>query len=88
MSILEILLGAVLIWAIIANIRGDYPSSRMKVSRPVSISEIVFIKIEKIDDNYYLWNKDTEDFLAQGPTIEKALQALMMRYPNTTFKNE
>jgi len=36
---------------------------------------------------YYLWDKDSDDFLAQGTTIEKAIDVMMDRYPNKIFKN-
>ncbi len=85
MSILEILLGAFLIWAILIRLRGDH-DTRIRVSHPVTASQVVYFKVEKIDGIFYLWNRDTDDFLAQGKTIEEAADVLIERFPNTVFK--
>jgi len=88
MSIFEIILGAFLVWAIIIRLRGNSHQNKIKISHPLIETNIVFYKVEKINNTFYLWNKDTDDFLAQGSTMEEAAKVLVERFPNTIFKGE
>lgn len=87
MSIFEIILGAFLIWAILAKLRGN-SDNRIRVSHPIVSVQKITLKVEKIDGIFYLWNKDTDDFLAQGKTVEEATNILVERFPNTIFNIE
>jgi hypothetical protein len=42
--------------------------------------------VEKHGPMLYIFAKDTNEFLAQGPTLQDALDILEKRFPNQTFK--
>ena len=41
--------------------------------------------IEKENDVFYFYDKDTHEFLSQGNTIDQALEKLIERYPGVDF---
>lgn len=45
-----------------------------------------FLKIEKIEGQLYLYDKETNDFLAQGTTLEDALEKVQKRFPGKRFQ--
>lgn len=48
-------------------------------------TEIRNIKIEVINETIYLWDASSEDFLAQGKTLEDAIDVLKIRFPDVKF---
>ena len=45
----------------------------------------IHVKMEVIDDIIYLWDSSTGDFLAQGKTLDDAIEVLKIRFPDTQF---
>lgn len=91
MSLLEFLLSIFLVYAILKKIaerRDENSNGRINVPHSFVKQEVIVFKIEKINDIYYLWNKDSEDFLAQGPTVEEALNIMVERFPDKIFRSE
>lgn len=43
------------------------------------------VKIEQHSSQYYLFRKDTDEFIAQGETFDLALAAAKARFPNLTL---
>jgi len=46
---------------------------------------VIQIKIEKNNGIFYVWNKETNDFMGQGKTKRELEDALMKRYPDKKF---
>lgn len=44
------------------------------------------IRVEKHGSTLYLYAKDTDEFLAQGSTLQEALATIEKRFPNQDFK--
>ncbi len=44
------------------------------------------VKVEKMGNQFYLFTKDTDEFLAQGHSLEEALEAIKKRFPDRNFK--
>jgi hypothetical protein len=44
------------------------------------------LKVEKHGDMIYLFAEDTDEFLAQAPTLQAALALVEKRFPNQLFK--
>lgn len=49
------------------------------------ISKPIPVKIEKLDNQFYLWNKDTDEFLSQGQSIDDAVKNLKLNFPDGDF---
>lgn len=43
------------------------------------------VKVEKVGDQIYLFDQETDDFLAQGPTLQDALDQVQKRFPGKKF---
>ena len=48
--------------------------------------ELVEVEIERVDNTYFIYSKTSKEFLAQGTSVEEALDSVHSRYPNQTFK--
>jgi hypothetical protein len=86
----DFLLGVLLIYIVLRLFftrQDEGMRGKIKVSHVHTDKDIIVFKIEEINGVYYLWDKDSDDFLAQGTTIEKAIDVMMDRYPNKIFKN-
>lgn len=46
---------------------------------------IINVNVEKIQDTFYLYNRDDNSFLAQGKDISTLMSVLEKQFPNTTF---
>lgn len=57
-----------------------------KGSDPVDLEIPEHMRIEKHGDQIYLYIEKTNEFLAQGSTLEEALANTEKRYPNRQFK--
>ena len=44
------------------------------------------LRVEKIGNQFYLFTKDTNEFLAQGLSLDDALESIKQRYPDRNFK--
>ncbi len=44
------------------------------------------IRVERHGNNIYLYAKDTEEFLAQGTSLQEALDVVEKRFPGQNFK--
>jgi hypothetical protein len=43
------------------------------------------IRVEQVGDSVFLYAEDTGEFLAQGTTLELALDTVKLRFPNEDF---
>ena len=48
--------------------------------------ELVEVEIERVDNVYFIYSKISKEFLAQGTSVEEALESVHSRFPNQTFK--
>lgn len=96
MSFIEFFLGAFLVYAIlrVLIVRRERMSAHVIQTQRISTPErfnkadIIFFKIEEINGIFYLWNKDSEDFLAQGATVEEAFNVMVERFPDKVFRSD
>lgn len=44
--------------------------------------------VEQTNDQYYLFTKDTDQFVGQGTTLEQAIESARQRFPNKQFQFE
>lgn len=47
--------------------------------------KIILVKIEKHKDTYYVFERETDTFVAQGRTAEELKEAMLKRFPHKTF---
>ena len=91
MSFIEFFLGAFLVYAILKALvrrREEAHDLGVYTNRQFTKTEIIVVKIEEINGIYYLWNKDSEDFLAQGATVEEAFNIMVERFPDKVFRSD
>jgi len=91
MSFIEFFLGMLLVYSILKALvrrREEAYDQGVYTNRQFTKTEIIVVKIEEINGIYYLWDKDSEDFLAQGPTVEEALKIMVERFPDKVFRSE
>ena len=50
------------------------------------VSAVTILKVEQTNDQYYLFTKDTDQFVGQGTTLEQAIEIAQQRFPNKTFR--
>lgn len=90
--ILNILLGIFLGWAV-AQIIGGYLRAKLISNIHEKIEEAaeemkerwIMVNIEQHDDIFYLYEKDTNQFIAQGKTIEEISQRCQERFKDRTI---
>lgn len=58
---------------------------KVEVAQELEDSVKVEMLIEKNGDMFYLYNKETDVFLAQGTSLEEIKPILQKTYPNCTF---
>lgn len=46
---------------------------------------VVNSKIEVVNDTYFMYNRDTNEFLGQGKTFEELEKTMKIKYPNKLF---
>lgn len=44
------------------------------------------LRVERVGSQLYLYQADTDEFLAQGPDLESALEQMAQRFPNRSFR--
>jgi hypothetical protein len=53
--------------------------------RYTQVKQKMILKVEEIPNHVYLWNDNTEDFVAQGKDMDEAISKAKKRFPNITF---
>lgn len=87
MNIMDIMLFFLGLWAFYA-----YFSRQRVVFRAEHLSvlhrpgQMITIRIEEEPGQVYLWNHESDEFLAQGKDLEEALNRCVERFPTTQFK--
>ena len=56
-----------------------------EIAKEEEESTIVEMIIERTGDMFYLYNKETDMFLAQGKCLDEIKLVLEIRFPHTTF---
>lgn len=82
---------ALLTWLILRIIQGYLERKNQELQADIDLiknkikSQIMIVNIEKHGDCYYLFDKETDTFVAQGKTVEEIKDAMQKRYPGKTF---
>lgn len=63
-----------------------YKAAKEEVEQEETSVKMTEVRVEKIGDMFYLYTIKDNEFLAQGPSLEDALEAVKKRYPNRNFK--
>ena len=90
--ILTIILGLFLGWMVSKIIQG-YLRAKLLLEIQEKVEEsqveikqhIIMVNVEKHDDVFYLYEKNTDQFIAQGKTIEELSQRCQERFKNHTI---
>jgi hypothetical protein len=51
----------------------------------LKVEESRSVKVEKVGNQLYLYDEKTDDFLAQGSTLEEALEQIEKRFPGKKY---
>jgi hypothetical protein len=81
-------LGFILGWILreeMAKRRVDYIMKQLGEDLENVASELIQIKIELHSGQYYVFNKETDEFMAQAPTRAELEDSLAARYPEKRF---
>ena len=81
-------LGFILGWVLreeMAKRRVDYIMKQLGEDLKQVAEDLIQIKIERHSGVYYVFNKDTDEFMAQAPTRAELEDALAKRYPEKRF---
>ena len=65
------------------------PVAHAKLIRDIAASEgkeVVEVRLEKVEDSFYAYRIDNEEFLGQGRSKEELINALTMRMPGTVLE--
>lgn len=90
-SILHLLLGFVVGWVISKIIIGYLNAKNAMLEAEITeltkkIKErVVRVTVERHGDIYYLYEKETDNFVAQGRDADEIKEILLKRWPNKTF---
>jgi hypothetical protein len=49
-------------------------------------NEVRNVKVEKHGNRFYLYDEETDDFLAYGDSLEEALELVNLRFPDKKFQ--
>ena len=90
--ILTIILGLFLGWMVSKIIQG-YLRAKLLLEIQEKVEEsqveikqhIIMVNVEKHDDVFYLYEKNTDQFIAQGKTIEELSRRCQERFKNHTI---
>lgn len=73
----------------ITNVRDRLASAESADQQDVVINhisnDVVEIQIEQVGNQTYAYDKETGQFLAQGPTLDDAIKIATKRFPNKKF---
>jgi len=81
-------LGFILGWVLreeMAKRRVDYIMKQLGEDLEQIADELIQIKIERHSGQYYVFNKETDEFMAQAPTRAELEDSLAARYPEKRF---
>jgi hypothetical protein len=87
----NLLLGIVVGWAISKIIIGYLNAKNAILEEEIAdltqkIKErVVRVTVERHGDVYYLYEKETDNFVAQGRDADEIKEILLKRWPNKTF---
>jgi len=62
-------------------------SSRTRIKVRLNRSPVL-VKVDRIDNQYYFWNKETDEFLSQGSSMDEDKKNLKLNYPEGEFPFE
>ena len=93
--LIDILIGLVLGWFVVKVIEG-YQRAKLKRQINEAISEmqeiskevktnLIVVNVEKYNDVFYLYDRDTNEFIAQGKTIEEISENCQKRFKDKTI---
>lgn len=85
LTLFEIFCWFLFLWSAFLLVRSRRAQFRVEHLKSNSKNEIV-IKIEELPGQVYLWDKDSEEFLAQGKDFDEAIDKCINRFPGTKFK--
>ena len=63
-----------------------YKLAKIEMEQDELSTDTTELRVEKIGDQFYLFTKDTNEFLAQGLSLDDALESIKQRYPDRNFK--
>lgn len=46
------------------------------------LKKILVVRVEKMDDMFYLYNQTSGEFICQGKSLEEVRKAYLLRYPD------
>ncbi len=67
------------------DLLSKYKEAKQELDQEESPLKTTEVRVEKIGDMFYLYTTKDNEFLAQGPTLEDALEAVKKRFPNRNF---
>lgn len=70
----------------IISLLEKYKIAKAEMDQNESSSTATEVRVEKIGSMFYLYSANDNEFLAQGTSIEDALEAIKKRYPDQNFK--
>jgi predicted transcriptional regulator YdeE len=82
------ILGFILGWVLreeLAKRRVDYIMSKLEENLEQIAEDLIQIKIERHSGQYYVFDKETDEFMAQATTREELEDSLAKRYPEKRF---
>jgi hypothetical protein len=82
MTILDLILFLIFCWSIF-----NFYKTRNKLT-PIKVEQVIFFYIKEECNQVYLWNSVNDEFIAQGKTLEEALEIGKIRFPNFIFRNK
>lgn len=81
MTILDIFLFVLFAWSVY-----NLYSNRQINLQTHAVHSVMPVKIQHENDQVYIWNASTEEFIAQGKDINEAMEKCLLRFPNQQFE--
>jgi len=69
---------------LIQSLREDYFKNLELMAEQQTVNETEIV-IEKYEGSFFVYDKNTGNFLAQGKSHDEVSEVLSQRFPNTTF---
>jgi hypothetical protein len=86
-----IILGFAIGWVITKLIQGYLEAKNLMLEAEIETltkkvkERVVRVTVERHGDIYYLYEKETDNFVAQGRDADEIKEILLKRWPNKTF---
>lgn len=77
-DIVDIVLIVLFVWSIINVMRTRNINLHLQ-------EYITIVKVQYEDEQCYVWNASTEEFISQGKDLNEAMEKALLRFPNTKF---